>query len=216
MENITAELGIYTLSSDIKRIYIDKSDMKRKRAIDKELKHHAMAICRRKISERYISSALNNYTNGYIYVKGKDIIGFALWKIFTDAIPSHASQETEIKRHIYVTLICSEHKEYSLGRAISRDIDRFCIKNNFYAIVIEPADSVLETYYQRAGYIKGRVVNIPLYFENQMTKLVSTSTLSKTRRARRKNNNTRKMNLTEDMLTEEYENVTQYNELLEG
>lgn len=204
-----------TLPTELKRIYIDKTDMKRKRVIDKELKEYAMNVCRKKISERYINNALKTYTNGYIYLRGKDIIGFAIWNIDVHERMNIKTLEIDTKRHIHVLLICSESKENKLGQIISRDIDRFCIKNNFYAIIIQPADEELASYYQRVGYKKGIVKNVPAYLNDQMVKLVSSSSLSKTRRVRR-SNNTRKRNLDEDMLTEEYEQVTQYNEELDA
>ena len=123
-------------------------------------------------------------------MNGKEIEGFILWKVHLEIV-NIKTDNIDIEPYIHIYLICSKNKENKLGLIILADIERFCIKYHIYSIIIQPADSYLEKIYTSIGYKKDKIPLVPYIFNNQMTKLVSESHFSKTRKQRRSINRKR-------------------------
>ena len=133
--------SLRSLPGDMKRILFNES---KRKIFGPQLKRHAMEVCRNKISETYINNAIKQFTHGYLYMKGNEILGFALWEVHIINRESVTTNRPNLESYIDVRLVCSKNKENKLGSIISSDIERYCIKHHIHSIIMEPADSNLE------------------------------------------------------------------------
>ena len=115
MENIP-ELEEVSNIQNMPDSYIRKLFSSKDLNLVKRIKMMGYEICRTKISEAYIKRSLNNFKHGYVYYKGTQIIGFAVWKEKTD-IPTNMNKGDNKPPIPYMELllICTQPNDYQIA-----------------------------------------------------------------------------------------------------
>jgi hypothetical protein len=141
-----------------------------------------MYICKEQLSERYIQNSFSKLDGGYVYYDRdeSEIIGFCLWKKYTDPQGPR----------LHILLICTRYPQYSLGKTILDDIEYYCTETKIPRITLNPATEELYDYYQKNGF---RMDNDPKD-KDRMVKYIERIRIS-----RRRHNKTRRIPMSKRM-----------------
>jgi hypothetical protein len=146
MTDISA--NIYTSLIGSRRIFINSAQT----FYAKKIKQHATDICRHKITQSYINSAINSYKNGYIYIIGDEIIGFVIWKLITLNPQLELSPNPIPTKHLFIQLICAQPTDTTLGYTMLYDVEQYCYQHNIPCMELHTNDIKLEEYYKTYGF----------------------------------------------------------------
>jgi hypothetical protein len=141
MNNIKEIHNIYNTPENLEKILFSKND----RTIIRQLKKYASVICRGCINNDYINTSFYQFSDGYLYKSGDNILGFCIWKFIKS--PNN-------KKYLYIILICTELNKYKLGTQMLFDIEHIAIINNVDTIKLQTNENVSK-FYKSIGFIEG-------------------------------------------------------------
>jgi len=140
--------NIYTRPDTIRKICINSKSI----SFIKEVKRHALTICRNEISESYINKTCKTFTNGYVYIRENNILGFILWKLQIHKQDEQKNTELLPSKSLFIQLLCAEKTGTDFGYSMLSDVETYCVNTSIPTMSLEPGNTKLETYYHEYGF----------------------------------------------------------------